>query len=92
MSGGYASWDPPLSYSTVMLLDTSLGVCNPATKTCLRDWGVFDAVSCPSGYFKLPDDEIAGRCAELGLPCPEDYTCLCYPCKKADEVEVFSAR
>ena len=80
------------SYSTVMLLDTALGVFDPSSKRCLRDSDVVDAVSCPSGYFKLPDDEIAGRCAELGLPCPEGCTCLCSPCKKADEVEVFSAR
>ena len=91
VSAGYATWDPPLSYSSVTLLNTALGVYRPATGECLRDSDLSSAISCPDGYYKRPDVEIAGRCAEMGLKCPSGYTCLCSPCKQADEVEVFAA-
>jgi len=92
VSGSYASWDPPLSYSTVTLLNTNLGVYNPQTGTCLRDADIISAVFCPAGYYKRPSDEIADRCPTLGMLCPADYICLCSPCKLADEIEVFTSR
>jgi hypothetical protein len=92
MAGKYAAWDPPLSYSSVMLLSTDLGVYKARERACLRDAQIVSAVSCPAGFYKRPLEEIAGRCGALGLSCPAGYTCLCSPCRRADEVEVFAIR
>ena len=92
VSGNYASWDPPLSYSAVMILNTNLGVYNPQTGTCLRDADIVSAVFCPAGYYKRTNDKIAGRCQTLGMSCSADYVCLCSPCKLADEFEVYILR
>ena len=92
VSAGYATWDPPLSYSSVTLLNTALGVYRPAAGKCLKDSDLSSAISCPDGYYRRPDDEIASRCAEMGLKCPDSYTCLCSPCLKADEFQIFYAK
>ena len=92
VSAGYATWDPPLSYSSVTLLNPALGVYRPAAGKCLKDSDLSSAISCPDGYYRRPDDEIASRCAEMGLKCPDSYTCLCSPCLKADEFQIFYAK
>ena len=92
-AAAYSGWDPPLSYSSVAFMNADLGVLDRATGKCVRDGDLYDAVSCPDGYYKRPRDAGAGRCAALGTPCPDEngYTCLCRPCFRAEELEVYMA-
>jgi hypothetical protein len=94
VAGGYAAWDPPMSYSSVAFMNNDLGIYSRARGRCVRDSDLYEAIACPAGHFKLRREEVAGRCAALGRPCPGEgsYECLCTPCRKAEELELFLAK
>jgi hypothetical protein len=56
---------------------------------CQRGSSLYNAISCPEGHYKVPEQEFEKDCENAGTPCPEGYTCYCKPCIKAFEVSVF---
>jgi hypothetical protein len=66
--------------------------CHNTATRCIRDGDLYDAISCPAGHYKRSRGEVAARCAAVGRPCSArpGYQCLCSPCLKAEEVEVFA--
>ena len=91
--GGYAAWDPPMSYSSVAFMNADLGIYRRTAGRCFRDGDLYDAIVCPLGYLKRQRDEVEVRCSDLGMRCPieKGYKCLCSPCRKAEELEVVLA-
>ncbi len=83
-----------MSYSSVAFMNADLGIYRRANGTCIRDGDLYDAIACPAGHLKRRREEVAVRCAALGMDCPrkEGYACLCSPCRKADELEVVFDR
>lgn len=80
--GGHVGFVPSDSHVGVRSLQTSLGVADLSTGTCLRDSSVHQSISCPDGFYRLPEDIVVKRCGDLGLQCPDGrYTCVCSPCK-----------
>ena len=93
MAAAYSAWDPPLSYSSVAFMNADLGIYNRGHGKCVRDVDLYDAISCPAGHYKRQRDEVDGRCAAMGRPCPKQdqgYECLCSPCLKQEELELFN--
>ncbi len=66
---------------------------------CVRVLGglVYDGIACPPGSFRRPRPAVAAACAARGLPCAApagaaaEQTCVCQPCRVADEVEIRAA-
>ena len=59
---------------------------------CVRASKIYDAVVCPPGHFRKSLKEVEEGCfsKEVGsIGCPEGMQCLCRPCKKAYDVDVF---
>lgn len=99
LAGGFSSWDLPMSYSSVALSLWEVGVLHSTvngSRRCMRFDGanedeLYDVVSCPPGHYKRSKTELSTRCAELGLPCPEGFECVCSPCIEADEIMVWAS-
>ena len=77
-----------MAYTPVSFMNANLGILDSASGVCVQDGDLYDAISCPAGHYKRPRDEVAGRCAALGLPCEAGFECLCSPCFLADELDV----
>jgi hypothetical protein len=57
---------------------------------CTRPSSLYDAITCPKGYFRRSHDEFLNGCGRIGLQCDEkDYDCFCKPCVRAFEVDVY---
>lgn len=56
---------------------------------CVQSTDIADNLTCPPGVFRLPSDQIASSCQDVGLDCYESSPCICNPCVEAFEVEVF---
>jgi hypothetical protein len=56
---------------------------------CQRGSSLYNAISCPEGHYKVPEDEFDKDCEDVGTPCPEGYSCYCSPCIKANKVAVY---
>ena len=50
---------------------------------------LYEAISCPPGHFKKSKEDVENGCANAGLPCQEEHQCICDPCVKAFDVDVF---
>ncbi len=94
VAGGYATWDPPMSYTSVAVMNADLDIYSRKRGRCVRDGDLYDAIACPAGHFKRRREEMDGRCAALGMPCPggTGYACLCSPCRKSEELELSVAK
>ncbi|DBA92675.1 TPA: hypothetical protein ACH3X1_002887 [Trebouxia sp. C0004] len=79
VAGHYNSWSTPYNYLDAyqMQLDTNVLV----NGSCLAQNDTYDMVVCPASSYKLPANEINGLCAERGLPCPVNASCICNFCK-----------
>jgi hypothetical protein len=66
---------------------------------CFRIRGGFayEGIVCPPGAYRLSREEVAAGCAARGVACaagggpPPQPTCLCKPCRAADELEIRHA-
>lgn len=92
--GTYAAFRTALSYAELRSLqeDTQYLTRNETSglRKCLHSSNIYDAIACPFGYYRKPEKEVAYGCAIEGLACREDFFCICSPCGKMPEVEVFS--
>ncbi|CAM9117981.1 unnamed protein product, partial [Chrysoparadoxa australica] len=80
VAGGYSKFDPAHSLVSLLRLQQNLGIIDQATGRCLEAESISDAITCPDGYVKAGDEEIAAGCEDAGLPCPDGYDCICRPC------------
>ncbi len=83
-----------MSYASVAFMNSDLGIYSRARRRCVRDGDLYEAIACPAGHFRRRREEVEGRCAALGRPCPGEtgYACLCSPCRKSEEIELFLAK
>jgi serine/threonine protein kinase len=93
--GEYSDFRTTLSYSEArnMLQDTRFISKDEDTNSwrCIRSTKLYDAISCPPGYYKKTEDQVGQGCLDAGLTCHGDYQCVCNPCVKAFEVDVSPA-
>jgi ABC-type phosphate/phosphonate transport system substrate-binding protein len=92
-NGGYAGFRTAQSFSDIreMLQETMLISQDKETKAwrCARPTELYKAIACPEGHFKRPEEEVMNGCAESGLKCGEGFDCVCNPCKKSFDVDVY---
>ena len=56
---------------------------------CIRSSKIYDAIVCPPGHFRRREEEVLAGCELAGLSCDEGFQCLCRPCVKSFDVDVF---
>eukprot|EP00980_Cylindrotheca_fusiformis_P020566 scaffold7641_cov115-Cylindrotheca_fusiformis.AAC.12 len=58
---------------------------------CPRVTTLYEAIKCPTGYYKVRESLFDQQCESVGLSCPweKGYSCYCQPCIKAFEVDLF---
>ncbi|CBJ26735.1 periplasmic sensor diguanylate cyclase/phosphodiesterase [Ectocarpus siliculosus] len=66
VSGGYSTWDVPLSYADLRTLQVQLGVLDSEQGHCIQSENVYGAVVCPEGFFKIAENLFDSKCTELG--------------------------
>jgi len=94
-NGKYAGYRTTLSYLGLRDMQQATGFIHYDEKEykwkCVRSVEIYDAISCPAGYFRKTSQEVLEGCANEGLPCPEDegFQCICSPCKRGYDVDVF---
>jgi ABC transporter, phosphonate, periplasmic substrate-binding protein len=83
-SGGFSEWVPSLSYMELRSMQESTGFFQYQNNTwrCFRTEEIYDSISCPAGYLKKSELEVATGCADAGLTCSGGYQCICSPCYK----------
>jgi hypothetical protein len=85
--GQYATWVAPLSYLGMHAMQDALGWIDADNK-CIRNGDLCDMTVCPAGQVKKSCDVINNACAQIGLPCPDGYKCLCNPCQDVPTREI----
>ena len=83
-AGGYAGWQPALSYFDVRALQEELGVLRQTESGnygCIRAATIREGLTCPFGYRMQGEEAFNTACQEAGLPCPVGMACLCRPCQ-----------
>ncbi|CAN0360388.1 unnamed protein product [Ectocarpus sp. 6 AP-2014] len=66
VSGGYSTWDMPLSYADLRTLQVHVGVLDSEQGHCIQSENVYGAVVCPEGFFKIAENLFDSKCTELG--------------------------
>mmetsp|Transcript_14254 Transcript_14254/g.38910 ORF Transcript_14254/g.38910 Transcript_14254/m.38910 type:complete len:394 (-) Transcript_14254:20-1201(-) len=77
------------SYESVRSMEEQLGIIQTTSsgKICLDQFaGLYQLLSCPSGYYKVDEDQLATACDQAGLPCPSGLTCFCRPCRVDEHI------
>lgn len=96
--GGYLKFSAAKSYFDVANIERQLGILHTDvttnSETCRISDNDLDTLICPDGYAKYADDIVAEHCAELAASnskyaCPDEYECICTPCRKSLPVEVY---
>ncbi len=87
--GKYVGFESSLSYMELRNMQTDTGFIRRDDESgiykCIRSSRIYDAIVCPPGHFKQNEDAVENGCKECG----SEYQCLCRPCVKAFEVDVF---
>jgi ABC transporter, phosphonate, periplasmic substrate-binding protein len=83
-SGGFSEWVPSLSYMELRSMHESTGFIQHQNNVwrCFRTEDIYASISCPAGYLKKSEAEVATGCADAGLECNDAYQCICSPCYK----------
>lgn len=96
--GKYAGWRSTLSYMELRNMQEETGFLvrnDDGPPACVRASRLHDAVVCPPGHFKKSVEEMENGCdadAVGRVGCPEGMQCLCRPCQRAFDVDVFAVR
>jgi hypothetical protein len=94
-AGKYTGWRSTLTYMELRNMQEETGFIRKNALTgamqCIRSKNIYDAVVCPVGHFKKSKDDVTNGCALAGKPCDydPDFQCVCKPCVKAFDVNVF---
>lgn len=90
--GKYAGWRTTLSYMQLRSMQQATGFISMDKQTnkwqCVKSKEIYQAISCPAGYFRKTKEEVSNGCASQGLECKEGFQCLCSPCVKGFDVDV----
>lgn len=91
--GKYAGFRSTLSYIDLRSMQASTGFIRLDEEDhlwkCVRSVEIYDAITCADGYFRKTEAEVQEGCAKAGLECHEDYQCICQPCLKGYDVDVY---
>jgi len=91
--GKYAGWRSTLSYMELRNMQEETGFISrndmTGTMECVRSKKIYDAIVCPPGHFKKSPEQVDSGCANANRTCGKDFQCICKPCVKAFEVDVF---
>eukprot|EP00977_Amphora_coffeiformis_P000932 scaffold200_cov173-Amphora_coffeaeformis.AAC.4 len=93
-SGQYTGYRTARSYFGVRTKQQAAGFLYQNEKQeshCIRSETLYEDIRCPSGQYKLTEEEFEKSCEIKGLECPHGYQCYCKPCIKAYEVAVFQS-
>ena len=95
-NGKYAGWRSTLSYMELRNMQEETGFIQKNSTTggmaCVRASRIYDAVVCPEGHFRKSVEEVEEGCFsdDVGnIGCPEEFQCVCRPCQRAFDVDVF---
>ena len=92
-NGKYTAWRSTLSYMELRNMQEETGFISKDPETgitrCVRSKEIYDAIVCPPSHFRRSEQEVAKACAVAGLECDEGFQCLCSPCVKAFDVDIF---
>jgi serine/threonine protein kinase/ABC-type phosphate/phosphonate transport system substrate-binding protein len=95
-NGKYTGWRSTLSYMELRNMQEETGFINKNPETgkmqCIRSANIYDAIVCPPGHFKKSEEEVAMGCFDAGLECKIGFQCVCKPCVKAFDVDIFSVQ
>lgn len=87
--GKYSGWQTTLSYMQLRSMQEGTGFIKQDEGTnvwrCIRSKEIYDAISCPEGFYRKSREEVSTSCAQRGLDCQEGFQCVCSPCA---EIEV----
>eukprot|EP00977_Amphora_coffeiformis_P013940 scaffold3806_cov169-Amphora_coffeaeformis.AAC.16 len=87
--GKYSGWQTTLSYMQLRSMQEGTGFIRQDEGTniwrCVRSEEIYDAITCPTGFYRKSKNEVARSCSLIGLECKEGFQCLCSPCA---EIEV----
>lgn len=82
VAAGIYGWAVPQSFLTIRKLMQSTGLLNAAGTTCNDLTNVYAFITCPTGYVRKDNVDLANSCAGSGFTCPEGATlCVCSPCE-----------
>ena len=89
-NGKYSAWTTSLSYMQLRSMQEATGFINMEEGTdlwrCIRSAELYDAISCPAGYFRKTKEQVDDGCQEIGLECREEFQCVCRPCERPYEL------
>ena len=82
--GKYSGWQTTLSYMQLRSMQEGTGFIRQDEGTniwrCIRSKEIYDAITCPEGYYRKSKEEVSSSCPNRGLECKEGFQCLCSPC------------
>jgi len=93
INGRYVGFRSSLSYMELRNMQSDIGFIsrddNTGNYKCIRPSRTYDAIVCPPGHIKQNEDTVVNGCSLAGLRCDANFQCLCRPCVKAFDVDVF---
>jgi len=94
-NGKYVGFRSTLSYMELRNMQEDTGFISldddSGLYKCIRSSGIYDAIVCPVGHFKQNVENVLNGCDNVGLDC-YGFQCVCRPCMKAFDVDVFPIR
>jgi len=91
--GRYTGWRTSLSNSGVRDIQHATGYLQLDEEShkwqCVRSVELYDALTCPKGFFRKPKQDVDEGCEKAGLECKEPFQCMCKPCQRGYNVDVF---
>ncbi|CAB9509368.1 activated protein kinase catalytic subunit alpha-1 [Seminavis robusta] len=94
-SGRFVGFRTARSYFQVRTKQEAAGFIQPDKDKagdlhCIRGDTLYQDIECPTGHYKVTEDEFNRSCELVGLPCKDGYECYCQPCVQAFEVDVYN--
>jgi len=81
--GKFSAWQTTLSYMQLRSMQQVTGFIakDPTDNVwkCTRSTTLYDSITCPEGYYKETEEEVAQGCDDY--QCEEGYQCICSPCR-----------
>ncbi|CAB9496779.1 Receptor-type guanylate cyclase gcy [Seminavis robusta] len=93
VQGKYAGWRTTLSYMDLRSMQEGTGFLRLDEEShqwrCVRSKELYNAITCPDGFFRKTPQQVQEGCSGAGLECPEGMQCVCQPCLKGFDVDVY---
>lgn len=85
-NGKYSGWQTTLSYMQLRSMQEGTGFIKQDAGTniwrCVRSKEIYDAITCPDGFYRKDKASVEASCKARGLACKEGFQCLCSPCSQ----------